>query len=267
MPIGDYYSIIAKNAISKLIYKFLGILDLHSHIRLKPVVKYLKRYLNENSLDYINIFEPGCGSGINGFESYKIAMEKGIRINYVGVDASFEAIYTANLLLKYLPIKNAEMSFFCSDAVSFLEKQRDFKFDIVLLIDIIEHVENPLNLLELCSKYLKKNGIFIVSVPTPLYPKFFGEEFAKNIGHLVDGYSVESLDDLFSKVGCVRLEFKYNTGLISNVGCWLYYKKFPSRNKYFNLLKFLFLYPFKFLDFFNNSRISCSLFAVYKKEY
>jgi len=55
------------------------------------------------------------------------------------------------------------------------------KFDCVLLMDVIEHVENPKNLIETLFASLKKNGKLIINVPAfqHLYSKF-----DEDVGHL-----------------------------------------------------------------------------------
>lgn len=134
------------------------------------------------------------------------------------------------------------------------------------MTDVIEHIENRELLLKLACNILKTGGLFVISVPTPLYPKIFGRKFSTKIGHLIDGFYLPQLDDLFIPVNCSRILYKYNTGVFSNIGCWLFYNKLNFNNKYLNILKCLLLYPFRFFDFWNNSKISCSLFAVYKNE-
>lgn len=58
MPIGSYYFLISKNTITKLLIKFFGILDLHTHIRLKPVFYFLRTHLNKyRETGYVNVFE------------------------------------------------------------------------------------------------------------------------------------------------------------------------------------------------------------------
>ena len=39
------------------------------------------------------------------------------------------------------------------------------KFDIVTAFDVIEHVESPVNFLNMIKKYLKKNGIVLIYTP------------------------------------------------------------------------------------------------------
>lgn len=262
MPIGDFYSINSNKKITKYIYKLFGTLDLHSHIRLKPVINFVSKYINDRADLSIKILEVGCGSGVNAFEVYK---KTNTNFNYIGVDIDSQSINTANQILKSFQKIKAEICFYRKSAEKFLEEYNGYKFDIILLADIIEHIKNPQQLLSISEKFLENNGLFVISLPTPLYPKIFGKKFAAEIGHLVDGYSLSRLDELFKNINCKRIIYKYNTGLFSNIGCWLYYNKLNFNNGYINLLKQFILYPFRFLDFYNNSKISCSLFAVYQK--
>jgi SAM-dependent methyltransferase len=266
MVIGNYYSTISGKKVLRIIYKFLGTLDLHTHIRLKPVIKFFRKYFNNIDLNCVRILEPGCGSGVNAFEIYKLAIKKEICLNYIGLDLNLKSINNANFILQSFQNIKGKISFLQDDAIAFLEKQQSLQVDVVLLVDIIEHIMSPEKLIVLSKKVLKDNGIFIVSVPTPLYPKFLGREFHNKIGHQIDGYSLELLDRLFDEVGYKRREFRYNTGFVSNIGCWLYYNKLNFKNKYLNFLKELILYPFKFLDFYNSAKVSCSLFAIYEKD-
>jgi len=268
MPIGDFNALISKHRFSRIIYKYFGVLDLHSHIRLSPIIKFFIDYLNcHNSL---RILELGCGSGINAFEIYKLSKRMNVDVHYIGVDLSSSSIVVANNLLqnyqKVDPQITSKITFIHDDANVFLKKQQSISVDVVLLVDIIEHLKNPHELINLSSKCMNNDGIYVVSVPTPLYPKFFGKDFHAKIGHVIDGYTIEALNSLFSSINFRCYRYKYNTGIISNVGCWLYYNKFNSTNKYLNLLKGLGLYPFKYLDLYNSSSVSCSLFAIYKRE-
>jgi hypothetical protein len=133
-------------------------------------------------------------------------------------------------------------------------------------MDILEHVAEPQKMLEVADCFLKENGFFAVSVPTPNYPKIFSRKFHNRIGHLVDGYSIQQLDRLFiGSLGFNRILHSYNTGLLSNIGCWLYYNIFGACNKYLNFLNLIMLYPLLGADWYNSSAESCTLFAVYRK--
>lgn len=265
MAIGNFYSVNYKNKAVRKIIQLLGTLDLHTHIRLKPLIKFFKNYFQAHSFTKIRILELGCGEGINAFEIYKLSQENNIYLDYTGIDCSHRAIKNANNTLSSFKNIKGKFYFRQEDAQDFLEKNSNLTFDIILLIDIIEHIKNPQILIKTSKNYLDKNGFFIVSTPTPLYPKIFGVKFHNKIGHLVDGFSITQLDKLFNEFKFYRVAHQYNTGLFANFGCWLYYNKLNFKNKYFNFLKKLILYPFRFLDFYNNPQVSCSHFAVYGK--
>lgn len=264
MNIGSYYSIIYENRISKFLISALGILDLHSHLRLTPIIKYFKKYLSLTDKDEIHILELGCGAGIVGFELYKAAHKrKGIR--YVGIDLDEKAINAAKNIVTTKKLERY-FEFIHSDANKVLLDQGR-KYDIVLLPDIVEHIDNPLELLKSCKSVLHEDGLFIVSVPTPNYPKIFGLQFHKGVGHVVDGYFLRTLDEIFiENLACKREEYKYNTGLLSILGCYLNYNFFFGlRNKYLNMMKNIIFLMFKYLDLVNSPKFSASLFATYKK--
>lgn len=45
-------------------------------------------------------------------------------------------------------------------------------FDVVIIGDVIEHVSNPVALLEFSKRHLKKNGKIYVSTPNPYFYSF-----------------------------------------------------------------------------------------------
>ena len=69
-------------------------------------------------------------------------------------------------------------------------------FDWLLLIDVLEHLETPGQLLEKLDANVKEGGLVLISVPTPCYPRVFGEAFHREVGHVVDGYRLAALDRL-----------------------------------------------------------------------
>ena len=105
--------------------------------------------------------------------------------------------------------------------------------------------------------------IYIISVPTHRYHKVFGEEFHKNVGHVVEGYSLEELEKLFYRIsgeGEKRFsKISYNTGLLGNIGANLYYKKGKDLPLF---VREIISKPFTFFDI-NNKNFSSSLFAVF----
>lgn len=265
MPIGDSYQVTGKNIASRAFQKIFGTPDLHTHLRLRPVCAFFKKFACGFGGEKVEVIEPGCGGGANAFELMKISAKCRKGLHYIGVDTNGRDIEKARALCLRLNGMGT-LEFYQSDAAEGLERTGNLKADIILFIDILEHVGDAKSLVGEALKHLKEDGLFVVSVPTDLYPKIFGRNFHEKIGHLRDGYSLEELDELFTgDFKCRRLEYSYNTGLIGNIGCWLYYNILGSTNNYFNFLKGLILYPFIWMDLYNSPRVSCTLFAVYRK--
>ena len=254
MIIGSFLARTAKYKLTKIIYKHFGTLDLHSHIRLKPVFTYLSKRLK---LDQnLSILEIGCGGGVIPFQ----LLEEGYKFNYLGIDKEAESINSANKILE----KYTEQSVsFISENVENLQNEiRLDYYEIILLVDIIEHLDNANELLQKIFKRIKPGCKIIISVPTPLYPKVFGRRFHKQVGHVVDGYTLNNLDELFDNFNYSREYSGYNTGLIANLFCAAYYRLL-FENKIIYYLKSLLLYFGKNLDLINNKSVSCSIFAIY----
>ena len=228
---------------------------MHSHIRLKPVLAYLFQLLTGK--EKINVLDVGCGSGVIAFELLK----QGKKIKYLGIDNSQENIISAKKILKHY--NNDDLKFNCGDAVNENFQKANEKLDMVLLIDVLEHIINPQKMLQKIVENMKDGGLFIVSVPTPLYPIVFGRAFHIKVGHKIDGYTLEGITQIFEEINCELVYSKYNTGFISNIGCFMYYRIFPEK-RVIEFFKIFFLYVFKFLDFFNGEKISSSLFVVFK---
>lgn len=272
MPIGDYFSLVSKNRVSKFVISRLGVFDLHTHLRIKPLIKFISQIIRNNPNVQLTVLEIGCGNGVNAFEIAKLVKKQkyNIKMKYLGVDLNEESIQQANKIAKYFYETNIELAFSKAEAISYLNNnlnriKKDDKFNLCLLIDVIEHINNPDILISELEKYLHQDAYIIVSVPTKLYPKIFGYKFHRKIGHLVEGYDIDDLNSLFKNFQCIHWE--YNTGFPANIGCFLYYNAGSMffGNKYLSFLKNIILIPFKYLDFVNNKKISCSLFAVYKK--
>ena len=255
MAIGSSLRYLYHNKLSYFFVKFLGTPDLHSHIRLKPVLYFLNELL-DNKKTY-HILEIGCGNGVIAFE----LLQKNKKIKYLGLDNDSVNIDSAKKILINYNSENINFSYLN------VEKEKlglgDRKFDIILFIDVLEHLKDPKDLLKRLAKQINKGGLLIISVPTPLYPKIFGQTFHKKVGHVVSGYTVNLLRIVLNTINSEPIFYKYNTGLFSNIGCAIFYRV-TFMNKALEHIKILLLYIFKYFDFFNGEKVSCSLFAVFR---
>ncbi len=257
MIVGKYMSGASKNKFIKHVVSKFGVLDLHSQMRIRPLAKYVID--RTNNFKNKNIIEIGCGSGINCFEVFFNSQPKSI----IGFDLNNKAINKANELAEKFGILE-KVKFYCQDATEFNFEQVG-KADYILLIDFIEHINNPKEFLSSIQKLMHDKTTIIVSIPTHNYKKVFGEKFHHKAGHVRDGYNIDELTILFKNIGYRVMEHSYTTGIFGAIGCFMHYRLI-FKIRYFNLIKSLVLYPFSLIDFINNKYVSSSLFVILKKD-
>ena len=117
----------------------------------KSIIKKLKKVNNDNSLKKIKILDIGCGGGLLCEPLSKLGAQ------VVGIDASEKNIKIAKVHAKK---NNLRINYYCASPENFISKE---KFDVVLNMEIIEHVQNVNLFLKESSKFLKKNGIMFIA--------------------------------------------------------------------------------------------------------
>ena len=122
-------------------------------------IKYLKENIINNfklknrnkPLSGINILDIGCGGGLLSEPMTRMGA------NVTGIDASDKNIKIAKFHSKKNKLK---INYLCSSPEKLKVKK---KFDVILNMEIIEHVEDVDFFLKSCSKLLKKNGLMFVA--------------------------------------------------------------------------------------------------------
>jgi 2-polyprenyl-6-hydroxyphenyl methylase/3-demethylubiquinone-9 3-methyltransferase len=122
-------------------------------------IKYIKENIIHNfklknktkPLEKINILDIGCGGGLLSEPMKRLGA------NVTGIDASDRNIKIAKLHAK----KNKlNIKYACSSPEKLKVKK---KFDVILNMEIIEHVEDINFFIKSSSKLLKKNGLMFVA--------------------------------------------------------------------------------------------------------
>ena len=122
-------------------------------------IKYIKENIISNfklknkakPLSGINILDIGCGGGLLSEPMARMGA------SVTGIDASDQNIKIAKLHSKKNKLK---INYLCSSPEKLNVKK---KFDVILNMEIIEHVENVDFFLKSCSNLLKKNGLMFVA--------------------------------------------------------------------------------------------------------
>jgi len=130
-------------------------LHLFNPIRIEYITEKIKENLNLNSkkndfLNGIKILDIGCGGGLISEPMARLGAK------VTGIDASEKNINVAKLH----SIKSGlDINYLKSSP----EEMKDENFDIILNLEIVEHVENIQLYFNSCQRLLKKNGLMFTA--------------------------------------------------------------------------------------------------------
>ena len=122
-------------------------------------IKYIKESVIENfklqnneklPLNGINLLDIGCGGGLLSEPMCRLGA------TVTGIDASVKNIEIAKIHAKK---NNLDINYICTSP----EKIQKEKFDVILNMEIVEHVENVDLFLNSSSNLLKKDGLMFVA--------------------------------------------------------------------------------------------------------
>ena len=124
-------------------------------VRIKYIKDNIIKKFNLNSsnkpLKTINILDIGCGGGLLSEPMSRLGA------NVVGIDASKKNIEVAKFHAKKNKLK---INYICASP-EMLKMQK--KFDVILSMEIIEHVEDINFFIKKSSELLKKNGLMFIA--------------------------------------------------------------------------------------------------------
>ena len=131
-------------------------LHMFNPVRIEYITETIKKHFKleksrANYLDGLNILDIGCGGGLISEPMSRLGAK------VTGIDASEKNINVAKLHSKESGLK-----------INYLntspEKLNEFqKFDVILNLEIVEHVDNVNLYINSCYKLLKKNGLMFTA--------------------------------------------------------------------------------------------------------
>ena len=134
--------------------------------KFKPLHKFNPtriKYIKDSTLEHykmkakvlpfkkLKILDIGCGGGLLCEPMSRLGA------NVTGIDASEKNINVAKI---HSSQKNLKIKYYCSSPENLKIKD---KFDIILNMEIVEHVEDVNYFIKNSSKFLKKNGLMFVA--------------------------------------------------------------------------------------------------------
>ena len=126
-------------------------LHLMNPLRTQVIQNYIKEMYGDKKC---NILDVGCGGGILSESLHKLGH------NVTGIDANPNSIRIAKEHCKDIEYLNIDVS------------KLDKSFDVVVSMEVLEHVDNPNEFVKECSSF--SNGLFIISTINRNFVSFLG---------------------------------------------------------------------------------------------
>jgi len=208
----------------------------------KSIIKFLNRYLEKG--DGKKILELGCANS-----RWLIYFKKNLGYKIYGIDRSEVGCELARENLKKENIKGLIL---CEDL---FETSLDTNFfDVVYSMGLIEHFNNPTEIINKHIYFLKNVGKLILIIPNfqkkslrYFIAKLIGKEKELLASHNIELMSITSMKSYFEKIDGFRIEYLEYHGLI-NISLFDFSKFRNNRIFYLiNILNIVLGYPTLYL--------------------
>jgi len=176
-----------------------------AHSEEHPARQYLFRFLKNKIPDQAKVLDLGCGFGEISGELAKICSE------VVGIDKNASKIQVA--CNKYA---GANVTFICDDALKYL-KSNSQKFDVLILSHILEHLDEPYNLLNEFKEYF---DYIYIEVPDfeSSYFSIVKEKFNMQINYTDEDHIYEfdrdGMSELLNSLNLQILHSEFRNGVM-----------------------------------------------------
>ena len=188
----------------------------YSNIHLQKRVISKKDFTYRNLLSHVEplireeakVLDIGCGTGAIDF----YLASRGLHVT--GIDVSKEAINAAKENSRRLGMVDKTNFYTCDFPVNGVGGI----YDLVLVLDVLEHMHSDLYAIRKMKKSLAQEGFIIFSVPllsAPLFRIGVLKNFENRVGHL-RRYDINKFSDLMEKSGLQIIKMSMVEGVLRN---------------------------------------------------
>jgi len=222
----------------KIFYKLLDLLLLRAWF----VKRELKRWSKDKS-DEINILDAGAGFG--QYVYFISTLSK--KWNIKAVDVKEEQIEDCNNFFSKIK-KSDRIKFEFADLTKFNDEK---KFDLILSVDVMEHIEDDLSVFRNFHSSLKDDGMLLISTPSDKAEDHHDHDEEEGEGHFFveehvrEGYNIDDIKVKLKSAGFQKVETYYSYGKPGTLA-WKLSMKIPIIVLNFSKLFFILL-PFYYL--------------------
>lgn len=224
-----------RSAVSrKLFYILLDILLLRAWY----IKREIRRFRNQigNKAEILD-----AGAGFGQYSYFMSTLSKKWRIT--AVELKPEQVEDCNLF--FSKIQNPQRVFF--EEADLLAYRKEERFDLVLSVDVMEHILEDRRVFENFFFSLKPGGMLLISTPSDQGGSDVHHEQDESFidEHVRDGYNINDLTIKLRNTGFLRVDTKYSYGWPGKLS-WKLSMKYPILLLNKTKLFFLFL-PFYYL--------------------
>jgi len=187
---------------NRFFYKVYGVMHIGKRIRFLHSLKLLKKAINSPK----EILDAGSGNGNYAFYLKKLFP----RAKITGIDISEVKINSSSNIATSLNVKDL---FFSRKSLTDIKEKR--KYDLVVCIDVLEHVKNDILAVKSLSDSLKRGGDLILHVPKDRKLAHRHFKRFKDFGiedHVRDEYRIEEILDKIKDGGLKVRSYSYTQG-------------------------------------------------------
>jgi SAM-dependent methyltransferase len=206
---------------------------------------HVKRALRKSSDCFTGdtmILDAGCGFGQY---SWRMAhMNK--KWNIQAIDIDNEHIEDCSIFFRKAGLSE-RTNFLTGDLTLLPDRNR---YDLILSVDVMEHIEDDVRVFENFHNALKENGTLIISTPSDKGGSDVHNEHDDSfIGeHVRNGYSINDITWKLKSAGFRNIEVAYTYGVPGSIS-WRLSMKYPIKMLNISSL-FYIIIPFWYLIFF-----------------
>jgi SAM-dependent methyltransferase len=193
---------------------------------------------------------PGDASVLDagsGFGQYTWRMSKmNSHWKITAIDINSDQIEDCNRFFERNGLSD-RVSFHTCDLTTLSDRN---SYDIILSVDVMEHIEEDFLVFQNFCKSLRNNGILIISTPSDKGGSDVHNDTEESFidEHVRDGYSIADITEKLSLAGFRNIEAVYTYGKPGNIS-WRLSMKYPVKMLNISYLFFIIL-PFYYLIFF-----------------
>ncbi|MCF8227567.1 MAG: class I SAM-dependent methyltransferase [Bacteroidales bacterium] len=229
----------------KVFYCMLDLLLLRTwHVK-----RELKRFGKANKHE-IQVLD--AGSGFGQYDYFMARKFKNWKIR--AVDVKEEQIADCKRFFERIGKKKVHFEY--ADLVQFDEQD---KYDLILSVDVMEHIEEDVKVFENFNRALKKDGMLLVSTPSDQggsdvhdhdHDVTYNNDGTRSFidEHVRDGYNIEEIQEKLKSAGFRKTEALYQYGKPGMIS-WRISMKYPilmlnASKLFFIMLPFYYLLMF-----------------------